>query len=272
MSVKGQRADGEARHTFVVPAYGRSPHLRACLDSLAAQSQPSVIVIATSTPHDGLTALADQYAARLALHSPNAGIGRDWNFALSQVATPWATLAHQDDVYLPAFTELTMACVDANRDVDLVVTRYGELCGGATRTATPMLLIKRLLLELGFLGRDVVRRRGAKLRLLRFGCPIACPSVSLNMATFGELGFREDLKVNLDWEAWLRMARARGAFAYIRAPLMLHRIHESSETSTAIRQGVRAAEDRMMFETLWPRVIAGLLARAYTLSYASGSK
>ena len=261
----------EALHTFVVPAYGQSPHLRACLDSLSRQTLPSSIVIATSTPHDGLASIAGEFDARLAVHAPNAGIGRDWNFALAQASTSWVTLAHQDDIYLPEFTEQTLALGNAHPAATLVLTGYRERAGEAVRTNTTMLLVKRLLLELGFLGRNAISSRGAKLRLLRFGCPIPCPAVTLNMALLGNLRFREDLKVNLDWEAWTRLARLEGTFAYAREPLMLHRIHATSETSAAIRQGVRAAEDRLMFDALWPRPIARLLARAYTLSYETGA-
>lgn len=261
----------QARHTFVVPAWGQSPHLRECLRSLRGQTLPSRIVIASSTPYEGLDALAAEFDARLVVHASNAGIGRDWNFALAQADTSWVTLAHQDDVYLPTFTERTLALAEAHPDARLVLTGYGELLPRAARTLTPMLLVKRLLLELGFLGRGAVSRRGAKLRLLRFGCPIPCPSVTLNLAAIGELRFREDLRVNLDWEAWLRLANAQGAFGYVRGCLMLHRIHATSETSAGIREGVRAAEDRMMFEALWPRPIARLLARAYTLSYETGA-
>lgn len=260
----------DGRHTFVVPAYGRSPHLRECLESLRAQTLRSTIVISTSTPYAGLDALASEFGARLAMHTPNAGIGRDWNFAVAQADTPWVTIAHQDDIYLPRFAEATIGRAQSHADATLVLTGYGELLGDRKRTMTPPLLIKRALLELGFLGRGSVRTRGAKMRLLSFGCPVPCPSVTLNMAALRDLRFREDLRVNLDWEAWLRAAREEGAFVYLRECLMLHRIHAASETSAGIRHGVRAAEDRMMFEALWPRTIARLLARAYTLSYESG--
>lgn len=259
----------DTAHTFVVPAYGESPHLRECLASLRAQTRSSPIVIASSTPFEGLAALAQEHGARLAIHAPNGGIGRDWNFALSQACTPWATIAHQDDVYLPQFTERTMALAEQHPESVLVMTDYGELLDGRQRLTTPMLMIKRVLLELGFLGRESVSRTGAKLRLLRFGCPIACPSVTVKVS--GQAFFREYLKVNLDWDAWMRLAAQDGAFAYIRDVLMLHRIHAGSETSDAIRQGVRANEDLMMFRTLWPDPIARLLARAYSLSYETGS-
>ena len=258
-------------HAFVVPAYGRSPHLRDCLASLRAQTVSSPIVIATSTPWDGLEAVAAEFDARLAVHSPNAGIGRDWNFALEQASTPWVTIAHQDDLYLPGFVERTLAVAARHEDAILVATGYAELLesDGVRRDQSPMLAVKRLLMELGFLGRSAVTSGGAKRRLLRLGCPIPCPSVSLRM-DHGGLRFREDLKVDLDWEAWLRLAARPGAFAYDRRVLMLHRIHRDSETSAGVRAGVRASEDRMMFEALWPAPIARLLAKAYALSYEAG--
>lgn len=269
-----------ASHCFVVPVYGDSPHLRACLDSLRAQVRPSPVILCSSTPHAGLQALADEYAVPLVLHSPNAGIGHDWNAALEQVALldgdpEWVTLAHQDDVYLPQFTQRTLAAAAREPRSVMLMTGYGELIGsdmtgGRPRLASAMLLIKRLLLELGFLGRGSIASAAAKQRLLRFGCPIPCPAVTLRAST--GLRFREDLKVNLDWDAWLRLAAQPGAFAYVRQTLMLHRIHAGSETSDGIRGGVRAREDLMMFRAQWPAPIARMLARAYAMSYATGDE
>lgn len=278
-------SDDATTHSFVVPAYGDSPHLRACLDSLRAQTRRSPIVLCSSTPHAGLQALADEYGARLVLHSPNAGIGRDWNVALEQTSlepaslehatTEWVTLAHQDDVYLPEFAQRTLAMAACQPRAAMVMTGYGEWIDSQAgedrpRLLTPMLAIKRLLLELGFLGRDVAASTRAKRRLLRFGCPIPCPAVTLRVAA--GLRFREDLKVNLDWEAWLRLAAQPGAFAYVRQVLMLHRIHAGSETSDGIRAGARAREDLMMFRAQWPAPIARVLARAYAMSYATGDE
>jgi hypothetical protein len=256
-------------HSFAIPAYGASPHLRDCLDSLRAQTRPSPLLICTSTPHDGIAVLAQEYGARLVAHAPNTGIGHDWNVALDHARSHWVTLAHQDDVYLPNFTADTLALAARHPETALVMTGYGELLEDRVRTLTPMLAIKRLLLELGFLGREAVTHAAAKRRLLRFGCAIPCPSVTLRAEP--ALRFREDLKVNLDWDAWLRLAVQPGAFAYARHTLMLHRIHPGSETSDAIRAGVRAREDLMMFQSLWPAPVARVLAGLYALSYETGS-
>ncbi len=258
-------------HSFVIPAYGCSPHLADCIESLRAQTcQGSEIVISTSTPNDGLSRLADRFDVPVRVHSPNAGIGRDWNAALDCSSRRWTTIAHQDDIYLPDFVMRTLGAVSARPDAALVMTGYAELCDGVVRPTSSMLRIKSILLELGYVGRASVSRRSAKLRLLRFGCPVACPSVTLGPPV-SELRFREDLKVDLDWDAWIRAASLPGAFCYVRETLMLHRIHGASETSAGVRDGVRAREDDEMFRSLWPAPVAALLARFYAMSYEEGS-
>lgn len=259
----------DARHAFVVPAYGQSPYLRECLASLRAQTLQTPIFISTSTPSPWLAAVADEFGAGLFEHGPNRGIGHDWNQAVAATAAEWVTLAHQDDLYLPHFTTDTLRCIERHPAADLVMTGYGELAGGHPRSWTPMLAVKRLLEEQAFLGREVLARRGGKRRLLAFGCAIPCPTVTLRQGRVLGL-FREDLRVDLDWDAWLRLADGPGAFARVRQLCMLHRIHAGSETSDAVRAGVRAREDRAMFERVWPRPIARILARLYAVSYEAG--
>ncbi len=259
------------RHAFVVPAYGQSPYLRECLDSLRAQTVATPIFISTSTPSPWLTGLADEYGASLVEHGPNRGIGHDWNQAIAAAPAEWVTLAHQDDIYLPHFAQDTRQCVARHPTAHLVATDYGELAADSIRTWTLMLAVKRLLVEQAFLGRSSLAWRGAKRRLLAFGCAIPCPAVTLRRDRALGL-FREDLKVDLDWDAWLRLADAPGAFARVRRLGMLHRIHAESETSDGVRAGVRAREDLAMFQRLWPAPIARMLARLYAVSYEAGER
>lgn len=259
-----------ADHCFVIPAYGDSPHLEACLQSLAAQQHPSRVVIATPTPSAHIAGLAEKYGAELRVNPAGGGIGIDWNFALDHAVAPWVTIAHQDDLYLPGFVARTMQAVAANPDATLAFTGYEEQVGDAVRGDTTLLRIKRALLEGGFMGGSRAASRFAKTNVLRFGCAIACPSVSLNLARTG-LRFREDLRIDLDWAAWLELARAPGAFLYIRETLMLHRVHPDSETTAGIAGGVRAAEDRMMLRKMWPAPIANLIAGTYGIAYRSNA-
>lgn len=258
-----------ASHAFVVPAYGCSPFLRDCLDSLRQQTLRSPIHIVTSTPWEGLALIAEEFGAVLHVHGPNRGIGRDWNAALSVVDADWVTIAHQDDVYLPRFAERTRDALEDSPDAILVFTGYGELIARAVRRWTAPLVVKIALQELAFLGAQRIGSRSAKRRLLRFGCAIPCPSVTLRKLNGGDV-FREDLRVNLDWDAWLSLAERSGAFVRVRECLMLHRIHVASETSDGIESGVRGTEDLMIFRRLWPEGVARVLARFYSMSYRQG--
>lgn len=260
----------DTTHAFVVPAYGHSPHLRDCLASLAGQEKQSPVVLCTSTPFEGLDALCEEFGVRVVRHGPNKGIAHDWNVSLTQAQTDWVTVAHQDDVYLPGFVERTMALVERHRDAVLAFTDYEEMDSNGVRARTLPLRIKRWLVECGMWGREHVPSRWSKTNLLRFGCSIACPTVSLRRAAIPEgIRFDERYRVNLDWDFWLRLAQeVPGGFVCDRAILMRHRIHESSETTAGIVDGVRAREDLELFSRLWPGPVARLLAHAYGMSYS----
>lgn len=255
-------------HAYVVPAFGDSPHLEACLASLAAQTRPSAIVVSTSTPGAHGRRLAQRYGARYCEHGPNRGIGHDWNAALDRVDADWVTLAHQDDIYLPGYGQAVEDAIRASGRALLVSTDYAELSGDTLRPRSRLLAIKRMLIETGYLGRTQIASRRARRRMLRLGCPIACPSVTFSTRRTG-LRFDEHMRTNLDWDAWTRLADLEGTFVHVRKILMHHRVHEASETSAGIRSGIRAREDLDMFRRFWPAPVAQLVARAYALSYQS---
>lgn len=261
----------ELSHSFLVPAYRKSPYLRECLQSLQVQTRPSPIVISTSTPFAGIEALADEFDARLHLHTPNRGMAHDWNEGLRHVHTDWVTIAHQDDIYLPRYTEEVMAAAKWASKPTLLFTDYAEIVGnGVVRRDTRLLKIKKSLLHMGFLGRRSISDRWSKRNTLRFGNPIPCPSVTLpspaDQPQF-DLGFR----LNMDWDTWIRKADESGSFVWIREELMLHRIHESSETTDGIVGGYRREEDLAVLSRMWPRPIARLIARSYEIAYQSNA-
>ncbi|MGV8931084.1 MAG: glycosyltransferase family 2 protein [Luteimonas sp.] len=254
-------------HCFVVPAYGESIHLAECLRSLAAQSTETRSLITTSTPNRHIANLAQQYGIPVHVNPQRGGgIGADWNFAIAQARSGWVTLAHQDDIYLPDFTNQVLRALSRNPDAVLAFSRYDEVEENSPRPASTLLLIKKLLLELGFLGRSRASSRFFKTNVLRFGCAIPCPAVTVRS---GCVRFSTTLKVDLDWAAWLELARNPGAFVYIRRSLMQHRVHSESETSAAIATGTRLAEDEALLKSLWPAFIARAILASYRIAYRS---
>ena len=255
-------------HCFLVPAYQNSPYLRDCLESLVCQKIRSPILIATSTPFDGLDELAKSYGAELFIHGPNIGMAEDWNAGLAQVKTEWVTIAHQDDMYDPAYTLHIFAAIAKAENPNLVFSDYIELIDQKTRSMTLLLLIKKCLLEFGFLGRDEIFSRLAKMNALRFGNPIPCPAVTFRPKSNTQ-HFAAGFHVNMDWDAWIRKVGEAGSFVWVRKRLMIHRIHRDSGTTEGIAAGHRAREDYDMLKRLWSTPFAWLISKTYWIAYAS---
>lgn len=274
MSLRG-RTTAEASelmedHTFVVPAYGQSRYLEDCLASLGRQSVHSRIVLSTSTPFDGIEQVAARHGADLFVHGPNGGIGRDWNAALGQSRSEWTTIAHQDDLYHPEYARAMIAAGKAAAPALIVFSDYAERWADGKRADVALVRAKRRLLEAGFLGRRAIFSVAAKRRTLRFGNAISCPAVTYHRRALRDFSFREDLKICLDWAAWLELAGRPGAFVWVRDALMEHRIHGASETAAGFGNGVRWREDLEMLSTLWPRPLARLIVAGYRWAYAQG--
>lgn len=253
-------------HTFVICAYGESAYLEECILSIKAQTYRSQVMIYTSTPNDLINGLSEKHDIPL-VSRPGGGIGRDWNNALSFVTTPYATIAHQDDIYQPHFAEQVMLAAQAYPESTLIYTAYAELQNGLVRPENTNLKIKTFLLKLLnlFPGSTFWRRR-----VLAFGNAICCPAVTYHLKALNDFSFSEELKTSLDWYAWYRISEQyQGRFTYIKDKLMYHRIHEGSETTATIQDKTRTKEDLWMYEQLWPKWFARLLIKPYEKSQHS---
>ena len=256
-------------HTFVVCAYKESPYLEECITSLLSQSLPgSNILVSTSTPNDHIRGIAEKYGLPLFVNTGKASIAYDWNFGYSQAKTPYITLAHQDDVYEPGYVEAAMNAFSSSKKPLIFFTDYYELRNGEPVKENRLLKIKRLLLLpmriIAFKNSRFVRRR-----CLSLGCPICCPSVSFAKENLPEPVFVHGYRSDVDWQAWETLSRLKGAFLYDKRPLMMHRVHDGSETSAVLQDNVRTKEDYEMFCKFWPKWMAKKLTKVYASSEKS---
>lgn len=254
-------------HTFVVLAYNDSQFLEDCIQSLNRQTVPSTILLSTSTPSASIDRIAAKYALPVAINRGEKGIAADWNFGLSQAKTSFVTLAHQDDIYLPEFTQKTLQVAQQRSDNLITFCDYAEQRGEIVTSATTNLRIKRFLVKLAFWQDSYVRTPFLKRLLLSFGSPIPCPAVTYNINNLTNFQFSSSFSINMDWDAWIRIAARSGSIGHVPEVLQVHRIHTESETTSGIADNRRAKEDREMFKRLWPAPIAGALTRVYALSY-----
>lgn len=261
----------DKKHTFAVCAYGESPYLEACIRSLKKQVVSSEILIATSTPNEHIQAVADKYHVPVYVNTGEHGITQDWNFALSKTSTPYATVAHQDDVYGKHYSQALYRYMEKATKPLIFFTDYAELRDGEVVKSNTLLKIKRLMLlplRLPFFRKSIWMRR----RVLSLGCPICCPSVTFAMEHVPVDPFQHHFRSDEDWECWERLSVMKGEFLYCPKILTYHRIHEDSETSRILQDHARTQEDLIMYQKFWPKWIATCLTKLYSNSEKSNDK
>lgn len=255
-------------HTFVISAYGESPYLEECIQSLLCQTIRSEIIMVTHTPSQYLRDLAGKYQIPLRINGGEGGITQDWNYGLRQVRTRFATIAHQDDTYEPDYARQLLARMTRTEKPLIAFSDYYELRGAVKTRSTKMLKIKELmLLPL----RPWQNRHSIfwRRRVLSLGDAICCPSVMYCLSNLHQPVFRNHFICSEDWEAWEKISRQKGDFIYVHQPLMSHRIHESSTTTKMLESKGRGEESMEMYRKFWPEGIARLLNHFYADSEKS---
>lgn len=252
-------------HTYAICAYKESKYLEECIQSLIGQTVESKIILCTSTPNEYIDKIASKYNIPVYVNEGESGITQDWNFAYSKTDTRYVTIAHQDDVYLERYTEEMLDYMKKAKQPIIFFSDYYELRDGEKVHNTGLLKIKRLMLLplriKAFWSSKFVRRR-----ILSLGSPICCPAVTFNKKLLAEPVFNNHFRTNEDWECWEMLSKKKGSFVYNKKPLMCHRIHIESETSAAIAETGRSAEDYEMYRKFWPGFIAKLLVKWYSKS------
>lgn len=250
------------KHTFAICAYKESPYLEECIQSIFRQTVPSEILLVTSTPCKHIRELCDKYHIPMYINKGEKGITQDWNFAYAKSVTSIVTIAHQDDVYFEKYAEtLQKMTLTAKRPL-IFFCNYYELRNGEMIKENNLLKVKRImLLPLRFKilrGSVLVRRR-----VLSAGNPICCPSVAYFKGNLPNVIFKNHFRSNEDWEAYEMISKIKGQFVYCNEPLMAHRIHEGSATTSIIADNDRSKEDYEMFCKFWPKWIANIIEHFY---------
>jgi len=124
-------------HTFVVCAYGESPYLTRCLDSLEKQHWRSNVILAAAQDSEFLRRTAENYGVELRIRGGEPEIAADWNFALAQADTELVTLAHQDDIYTEDYSRAVARAYAKSRRPLLIFTDYNELRETAGTAGAP---------------------------------------------------------------------------------------------------------------------------------------
>jgi|AKZA01.1.fsa_nt_gi Glycosyl transferase family 2. len=260
----------EITHTFVVLAYKESPYLEQCLLSVLDQTLKGSTVIATSTPCQYISTIAQKYNIDVITNpDPEKGIGHDFDFAVSCGHTDLVTVAHQDDIYDKTYREQVISTYKKSPNSLIVFTDYYEIRDGNKVVSNLNLKIKRFLL-IPLRCKMLGSTRFVKRWTIRFGNAICCPAVTFSKENIKTNSiFKCKFKCDVDWYAWEKLSLEKGAFTYIKHKLMGHRVHDLSTTTEIINDNIRTKEDLVMFSKFWPKPISKLLNKWYIKSEES---
>ena len=170
-------------------------------------------------------------------------------------------------------------CLDKDkRSIDIIkknansldFSDYCEIRNGEKVENNQLLKVKRMLLS-PLKVKKFQTSRFIRRRSLAFGCGICCPSVTFAVENLPNPVFTVHFRSCEDWEAWERLSRLKGTFAYDATIQMGHRIHEESETSIIIGDNARSTEDYEMYCRFWPKWIAKILIKLYSKSQQSNN-
>lgn len=253
-------------HTFAICAYKDSPYLESCIRSLKRQTEPSEVIICTSTPSAYISGLAEKYGLSLYVRDGKSDIQADWNFAYGKAAGRLVTIAHQDDCYHRDYARQVQACWEKYPDAtvfttDCAIVKDGHVC----RTGTVHLVKRILRLPLRFC--RACDRTWVKRLALRFGNPVICPSCTYDKEALGEPLFDSPYKFALDWDTMWRLAGRPGRFVCVERPLIFYRIHDGATTKACIGDNRRMRDETAMFGKIWPKPVVRLLMCFYRKAY-----
>lgn len=255
-------------HTFAICAYKESPYMEECINSLIHQSKQSNVIICTSTPNNHIMQLAKKYNLRLYVNDKTGGISKDWNFAYATAQTSLVTLAHQDDIYEADYAKNIIEQLNLSGDTQIAFTDYYEIQNGVRVDSKSFLnlRVKKIMLAplriRAFQSNIWIRRR-----ILSFGNPIGCPTVTYVKPNLPEMIFQSEFGSNLDWMAWESLSKRAGRYLYIPKTLVGHRMYDGSTTVRMINTDrTRTREDLEMLKRFWPDPVAEVLCKLYSQS------
>ena len=166
------------------------------------------------------------------------------------------------------YREAALKKLDGSRRPLIFFSDYYEIRDNEKTYSNRLLQIKRLML-LPIRLPMAEQSRWIRRRILSFGSPICCPSVTFAKDNLPYAVFQHGFRACEDWQAWEMISKYKGDFLYSPRALMGHRIHEGSETSAIIEDRGRTEEEYIMYRKFWPEKIARVLNRAYSTAQGS---
>jgi len=211
--------------SVLLPTYNGCAYLASALESVAAQGDPDIEIIAVDDGStDTTVAVLQSYAGRLPLRIFQTGKIGKWaantNYALGYARGEHLCLLHQDDLWLPGRLGVLKRLLRNHPGAVMLLhpSWYIDAAGRRVGFWPCPLPAGRPLPPAAVLGRLLVQNF------------IAAPAPLFRKdAAAGVGGLDPDLWYATDWDLWLKLAAA-GPTVYHPRPLTAFRIHTASQS------------------------------------------
>ena len=207
--------------SILVPSYNGAAYLREALDSLLAQTYPSIeIILLDDASTDETPTIAAGYAGKLSyVRQPkNLGIYDNVNVGIARARGSLIATYHADDIYLPTIVEAQVAYLQAHGEVgavfcsDIMVDAEGQEYG-------------RLALQPEVRGEQPLDYPAVLNALLKYKNRfLVCPTAMVRAAVHADVGVYRQARYRntADLEMWLRIAQSY-PIAVLESHLMKYR-------------------------------------------------
>jgi hypothetical protein len=247
--------------TVVMPVYNGADFIAAAIDSALAQTYRDLeIVVVDDGSTDDTPAVLARFGSRIrVIRQPNRGLAAARNAGLAAATGRYAALLDADDVWEAPFVERAVARLEAADESVvgvfsdwLLADRDGHALAGTRHMRRGV-----------FGARDFLR-----------SAPFPPSTLTLRRAPVLAIGgFDETLRAAEDWDLWLRMTAAGGAFLALEQCLCRYRVHEQnwSRDPDRMRIGALAALAKFFASPSLPAELEAERAAAFARVHARAS-
>lgn len=214
----------EPKISVCLPTYNRSALLRECLASILSQTCRDIeILVSDNGSTDGTTAVVRSCTdprIQYFRNPTNIGAVANINGLLVRARGAYVVIAHDDDVYLPAFLDREAELLDANPGVGMV--HCAAVMMGADGALQRLIRV--------YPG-TVVRSGFLEFERYLEGHNVVCSTAMVRRAMYDTVGLWEPKYLCPDFHMWLRLA-LRGDIGYVVDPLVQVRVHPDTVTNS----------------------------------------
>ena len=208
--------------SVVIPAYNAARFLGEAIDSVLKQSYPDFeVIVVDDGSTDDTPSVLGSYANQIrVVRQENQGLSAARNAGIALARGEYIAFLDADDVWLGRKLELQVEALAEYPQASLIHTGAMKWDVGSGAESP--------------FAKDAHLYQGACFNALIDHCSICVSSVMVRRNALNENGvFDPEIRrpTTQDYDLWLRLAM-KGTFAYVDAPLVKYRVHESNASSS----------------------------------------